>query len=124
MALPLNKERLVALYDFLCECPPFSDWNMPDSDDVIFKVTRDKNTAGYHKRWKRGRKRLQHEIGISGYCCGWVNRLVWVMAHEMLHMHQEEVGMESPHTAHNAAFKKLGIVICDVFGFDPHEFNP
>jgi len=122
--LPLNKDRLAAMYDFLNECPPFCDWNLPDSDDVIFKVTRDKSTAGYHKRWKQGRKKLQHEIGISTYCCGWTNRALWVMGHEMVHMHQEELGMESPHTTHNEAFRLLGLEVCKVHGWDPHEFNP
>jgi hypothetical protein len=124
MTLALNKERLVLLYDFLSECPPFDKWNMPDSDDVIFKVTRSKDTSGYHKQWHIGRKKDKHEIGISAYCCGWMNKLVWVMAHEMLHLHQAEVDMESPHTMHNAAFIKLGKMICKIHGYDPHEFNP
>lgn len=123
MAMPLNKDRLRALYDFLSECPPFCDWNMPDSDDIIFKVTRSRDTRGYHKQWHRGRTKDKHEIGISSYCCGWMSSIVWVMAHEMLHLHQAEVGMESPHTMHNAAFQKLGHVICKTMGFDPHEFN-
>ena len=123
MALPLNKERLAALYDFLAECPPFCDWNLPGSEDVIFKVTRSRDTAGYHKLWKMGRKKLHHEIGISGYCCGWTNRVLWVMGHEMVHLHQAAVDMESSHTTHNEAFRQLGLDVCAVHGWDPHEFN-
>lgn len=123
LTLPLNKERLIACYDFLSACPPYCDWNLPDSEDVIFKVTRSRNEKGYHKLWYRGRKKDQHEIGISAYCCGWTNQVLWVMGHEMVHMHQEEVGMGSPHNDHNAAFKALGIECCQIHGWDPHEFN-
>lgn len=122
MTLPLNKDRLKALYDFLVECPPYCDWNMPDSDDIIFKVTRSRDVKGYHKRWCRGRKKLQHEIGISGYCCGWTGHALWVMGHEMVHLHQNDVGMESPHAQHNAAFQALGRQCCEIHGWDPHEF--
>ena len=49
--------------------------------------------------------------------------VVWVMAHEMLHLHQANVGMESAPTTHNAAFRKLGTLICKIHGYAPHEFN-
>lgn len=118
MTLALNKERLRLLYDFLSECPPFCDWNMPDGEEIIFKITRSKTTAGYHRKWSDGK----HEIGISSACCGWINELIRVMIHEMLHLHQAVVGLESPHAEHNAAFHIQAKKLCKIFGLDPHMF--
>lgn len=117
MTLALNKDRLALLYDFLAECPPFCDWNMPDSEDIVFKVTRSKVTAGHYRR-----ENGKHEIAISTACCGWINELVRVMIHEMLHLHQAVVGMESSHAEHNAAFNLQAKILCKSFGLDPHMF--
>lgn len=127
MTLPLNAERLALLYDFLAECPPFDKWNMPPSDEIKFVVTRSNSTRGYYVR-----PTGKHEIGISTVCCGWMNAVVWVMAHEMVHLHQGDVdkpgarkscgGMETPNAEHNAAFKKLAQIVCKIHGYDPHEF--
>jgi hypothetical protein len=120
MALPLNIDRLRLLYDFFSECPPFDKWNMPDSDLINFMITRSKDTAGFVR--KSSNPKYKYDLAISTVCCGWFSRVAWVMCHEMLHVHQMEAKMESPHTTHNQAFMKLGKKICAVFGFDPHEF--
>jgi hypothetical protein len=45
-----------------------------------------------------------------------------VMAHEIIHLHQALVGMESPCAEHNAAFNKLAAQVCKTHGFDPKSF--
>jgi hypothetical protein len=118
MTLALNKERLALLYGFLVECKPFCHWkNMPASAEITFKITRSKTTSGHYLR-----RNGKHEIGISSVCCGWINELVRVMIHEMLHIHQATSGMETPHAEHNAAFHKSAKGLCKCFGLDPHMF--
>jgi hypothetical protein len=45
-----------------------------------------------------------------------------VMAHEMVHLHQRDVCMETPGAQHNAAFNKLAAKVCRLHGFDPKLF--
>src|ERR1035438_1998415 len=113
MTLALNRERLALVYDFLDACPPFCDWNMPDSDDIVFKIVRSADTRGWYNTIK-GR----HVIAISVRCVGTTRTLVEVMAHEMSHLHQAHVGMETPHAQHNNAWHKLADEICRIHGFD------
>jgi len=111
--LPLNTERLALAYDFLCECPPFDNWNMPHSEDVIFRLNRATDTRGWYNTING-----KHVISISTRCVGWTKTLFEVMAHEMSHLHQAAVGMETPHAEHNKAWHKLADEICKVHGFD------
>lgn len=123
MSISLNPERLALLYEFLAECHPFCDWNMPPSDEVKFVVTRSKKTRGHYREWRDGRKQW-HEIGISVNCCGWIYTLAEVMAHEMVHLHQATTKPRSdtPGVEHNAAFFKCAEQVYKAFGFNPQSF--
>jgi hypothetical protein len=122
MSIALNTERLELLYDFLAECHPFCDWNMPSSDEVKFVVTRSKKTRGHYREWKG--TSIRHEIGISVHCCGWIYTLAEVMAHEMVHLHQvtTKPRSDTPGVEHNAAFFKLAEQVHTAFGFNPQSF--
>lgn len=117
MSLPLTRDNLRAAYNYLAETAPYCRWNMPDGEDVEFRVVRSLDLRGWYQ-FRDGR----HFIGISSGCIGRTASLMEVMAHEMLHMHQRLSGMESPHAQHNAAFNKLAARVCDVHGFDPKLF--
>lgn|SRR5665811_1638251 len=117
MPLPLNAEILARAYDYLCSCPPFNKWNLPPSEDVSFKVVRDRNTAGWHKMVAD-----KHIIGISSGAIGRTQSLIEVMAHEMIHAHQRETSMETKGANHNAAFIKLAARVSNIHGFDPKLF--
>src|SRR5438128_409565 len=104
MSLPITPETLAAAYDFLNTTPPFSKWNLPESDDVKFIVSKsDRDIAAY--RWNGE----QHTICLSAKFIGHTLTLYIYLAHEMVHMHLEERGIESrtggPDT-HNAAYRK------------------
>lgn len=117
MTLPLTPETLRAAYDYLNETPPFNRWNLPDGDDVEFRVIRSKTDAGWHKI-ENGRD----IIAASSRVIGRSQSLMELMSHEMAHLHQRRIGTETPGSTHNRAFWLLAKEICRVHGFDPLLF--
>lgn len=119
MTLPLTKEVLAAAYDYLCTTPPFVSWNLPDSDDVKFRVTRSRKVfARYVYDGDR-------TIEVSSASVGHSATLLEKMSHEMIHLHLEQTGMESKggdDNTHNMAFRKLAARVCNVHGFDVKAF--
>lgn len=114
-SLTLTPERLQAAYDFLAGCPPFDEWNLPSGEDVKFKATRSRKWAGCY-RIDRG-----HQIDVSNVHVTSVNRLMQIMAHEMIHLHEKETGMRT-RAEHTAAFHLLAAQVCDVLGFSSDDF--
>jgi len=120
MMLKLTPEMIAAAYSYLCTSEPFSGWNLPDPDDVTFRVSR--------RPGEFGRYQLiggRHTIAMSGASIGQTSTLMRYLAHECVHMHLEITGMESrsggPNT-HNAAFRKFAAQVSKVHGFDPKAF--
>lgn len=109
-------------YRMLCETAPFNTWNMPDSGDVIFSVTKSRTCSGEYKEWKNSD--TMHEIMMSARSIGTLNNLIWVMAHEMIHLHQADTKprTDSPGVQHNRAFRRLSDVVCNHHHFDRHMF--
>lgn len=118
MTLPLTPDTLKAAYDYLATTPPFSKWNMPDSDDVKFVVAR---SPTHHGWWDKKRWAKKHLIAISRAKVGHTTTLLATVAHEMLHVHQREAGMET-RGEHNAAFRRLAARVCRFHGFDEKVF--
>lgn len=117
MTLRITPDMLAGVYGFLQTTPPFYKWNLPDPDDVVFKVCGSYKIRGYYL-WDNGR----HIIGISRQFVGYAPSLIETMAHEMIHLHQRDSKMETPNTQHNAAYRKLAERVCRVHGFDPTLF--
>lgn len=120
MSLPLDKETLAAAYDYLRTTPPFSRWNLPESEDVAFSVSKTTADFGYYRFDGR-----RHCINASSGKIGQTSTLMEFMAHEMIHLHLEQTGMESRRrtpTTHNAAFRRFAAQVCKVHGFDPKAF--
>jgi predicted SprT family Zn-dependent metalloprotease len=46
--------------------------------------------------------------------------LLSTMAHEMIHLYQDETGTARGH--HNPKFRKLAKRVCRIHGFDPESF--
>jgi len=118
MTLPITRETIAAAYDFLCTTPPFRGWNLPDSEDVSFRVIRDPHVRGWYMLGHDGK----HTIAISSKCIGRTESLMETLAHEVVHLHQGEVNMETPGAEHNRAFYKLAERVCRVHGFDERLF--
>ena len=120
MTLPLKPETLEAAYEYLRTTPPFSSWGLPEPDDVLFKVAKTRHKQGWYQ-WDGKR----HTITGSQGRVGQTITLIALMAHEMIHLHLEEIGMESrsrSNDVHNAAFRSLAAQVCRVHGFDPKAF--
>lgn len=114
--LTFTSDTLRAAYNYLNETSPFNKWNLPDGDDVDFKVARDRSVYGSHAF--DGRK---HMIAISSATVGHTATLLRTMAHEMVHVHERSNGPCGA-TGHGTAFKRWAFEVCKVHGFDPREF--
>lgn len=117
MTLPLTPDVLVAAYEYLRTTEPFRRWKLPDSDDIVFMVTHDRERMGQVSIFK-GHLTLE----ISAVQIGHTASLMSVMAHEMIHIHQKDVRAETSGAQHNAAFRKLAARVCAFHGFDPKGF--
>lgn len=115
--LPLTKDILESSYEYLKATQPFSKWNLPDGEDIKFVVGRTSQMSGWYRFQDN-----KHEIGVSSHFIGRTISLMEVMAHEIIHLYQADVCMESHNVEHNAAFRKLADQVCKIHGFDPKLF--
>lgn len=116
MTLPLTPDTLRAAYDFLATTPPFNKWNLPDGDDITFRVAKDRTLFGWHDK-RRGKP---HLIAISEYLVGQITTLMETMSHEMIHLHEERSCIRGNH---GPAFKKFAEQVCKIHTcFDRKRF--
>lgn len=118
MALTITPEVLSSAYDFLRTTAPFKGWRMPHSDEIEFRVTRDRTEHGHYNRFQGTDI---HWIAMSEVSNGHTDTLLMYMAHEMVHLHQALARLETKGT-HNADFKRRAKAICAVHGWDPKVF--
>jgi hypothetical protein len=117
MTLPLDKEILAAAYDFLRTTPPFRTWNLPEAEDVKFKVVRTRRNYGRYLLANG-----THTIEVSSGAVGHTTTLMTTLAHEMIHLHEWHANANRTGGEHTAAFKKWAAQVCRVHGFDPKWF--
>ncbi len=120
MTLPLTPDTLAAAYDYLCTTPPFHRWKLPESDDVVFRVSRVHKEFGHYQ--KHGD---DHIISASAASIGYDLTLLTLMSHEMIHMYLRITNKESKHkgaNVHNLWFRKYAARVCKIHGFDPKAF--
>lgn len=118
MTLPLTEEMLRQAYEYICTTPPFNKWNLPESDDVKFVVTKDRNNYAVCITEKRKRK---YTIQVSSALVGHTLTLMETIAHEAIHIHEVQSGAET-RAEHSAAFKKWAAEACRYHGFDVRRF--
>jgi predicted SprT family Zn-dependent metalloprotease len=118
MTLVLTPEILRAAYDYLKVTQPFDKWNLPDGEDIRFRVTRTGIERGL-VYYQAGDETI---INISSACNGHTNSLMATMAHEMAHLIEMIHAMDDPKSEHGKAYKKLSNEICKIHGFDPKLF--
>ena len=115
MTISLSPDMLRAAYDFLNETSPFNKWNLPDGEEIEFRVVRSRDKYAYHDL--DGGKQT---IAFSSLTVGHTATLIRVMAHEMVHVHERR---QSPSaTGHSRAFVRWSAQVCKCHGFDPKEF--
>ena len=111
--MKVTARQVRAAYEFLSKLPPFSGWGMPDSAQMGFAVLRTKRWQGDYECRRRPRIRVS-----SGRVC-YADRLLVVVAHEMVHL---RTNMLRKRVTHSPLFQKLARQVCAELGFDPHEF--
>ena len=112
--LQITPDILAGAYDFLRETQPYKAWKLPHSDDIEFHVTNDKSLIGHYARTPR---KMDHEIGISGFSIAHTNTLIFYMGHEMIHLYQA-IKKTDVGAMHNAEFKRLAKQVCAIHGWD------
>ncbi len=119
--LPLTPEMLESAYEYLRVSPPFCRWNLPHADHVMFRVMGTKDRFGHFRgRHRRASDDEFSEIAISAGMVRSSDVLIATMAHEMIHLYQDETGTARGH--HNPRFRKLAKRVCAIHGFDPESF--
>jgi hypothetical protein len=117
MSLPLTPDVLRSAYNYLVTTAPFNRWNLPDGDDVVFHVFASPAIAGEYRR----EGPTTHRIRVSRRVVGTTGTLMWIMAHEMIHLHEEHSGAVG-RGQHSAAFRKWAAQVCKIHGFDVKMF--
>jgi hypothetical protein len=120
--LVLTPEMLEGAYEYFRVSPPFCRWGLPQSDQVIFRVMGARDRFGHFRgrhRKARGNESFS-EIAISAGMVQSTHLLMATMAHEMIHLYQDETGTARGH--HNPEFRKLARRVCAMHGFDPATF--
>ena len=115
MSLVITPESVAALYDALRCLQPFKAWNLPESEEVEFHVTRERKVYGTYHYGEA------HAITVSESVVGHWSTLSETVAHEMIHLHQSIRGTQSK-AEHNHEFRRLAVQVCEAFGFDPRCF--
>lgn len=110
--LHLTPETLESSYRLLCTTLPFRRWKLPDSDNIAFVVSMHHDRLAHHRPYKDGSGR--HEIAISARKVKTLALLNECMAHEMVHIRQDQLGIQR---AHGAAFKRLAALVCRRHGW-------
>ena len=118
--IPLTKETIEAAYEYFRTTPPFNKWNLPEPEDIIFKVGKDRHTIGWHITYTKKDKR-KDVLAVSIKCVGHTDTLLITVAHEMIHIYLTMTGQDKG-GEHNAAFKLYASHVCKVHGFDPKAF--
>ena len=119
--LPMTPEILEAAYEYLRLTPPFRGWNLPHADQVMFRVLGAKDRFGHFRgRHRRADLHGASEIAISASLVRSTGVLLATMAHEMIHLHQDENGTARGH--HNPKFHALARKVCRAHGFDVESF--
>lgn len=119
--LRLTPELLEGAYEYLRLSSPFRQWNLPEGDQIAFRVLRARDRFGHFRgRHLRARGDSFSEIAISAHVVQSTDLLMATMAHEMIHLYQDENGWARGH--HNPQFQRLARRVCAAHGFDFDTF--
>lgn len=122
MILPkLTNERLQLTYDFIAACPPFDEWNLPPSEEIEFGRTLKKDCRGWHNVTTQSGAIIKRRIRVNPNKVKTLDQLHQVMAHEMIHVHENETGMMT-RAQHSETFMLLATKVCELYGWDVETF--
>lgn len=112
----LTPERVAAVYDCLRAFRPFSRWNLPESDEIEFRVGVQEDAFAHY--W---RENGQHAFEVSMLLVKDWQMLVETVAHEMIHLHQALRKTETK-AEHNREWHRFADQVCAAFKFDRDKF--
>ena len=114
--MKITPEKVKAVYTMLLTMEPFLNWTMPAAKSITFAVAPLKSRRG---DWDSNTKTLR----VSTECITTFLGLVGVVAHEMIHVRQQQM-CRLPDSAegHNGDFRRMTSQICKEFPFDPGHF--
>ena len=124
-SLELTEDMLAAAYELMLETHPLCDWNLPPATEIKFVILD--TTKDYGRCWTSWRKRkyqdsLRFKIGISKQTVHSLDRLLRVMAHEMIHVYEglsSNSGAEQTRRGkHSKLFYDCQDAICAALGWD------
>lgn len=116
--LHMTPDMLEASYRLLLTSLPFRRWRLPHPDRIEFCVTPHKDRIAHHRAYCAPQLG-DHEIGISAHHVRDLHALNQAMAHEMVHIRQDQLGMRDQH---GAGFTRLAALVCRRHGFDLAKF--
>ena len=120
--LQLTPDMLVNAYEYLRITLPFRRMNLPEGDQLLFRVIGAKDRLGYFRgRYRRGKREDFNEIAISANEVSSTELLMATMAHEMIHLYQHESGT-CPRGFHNKKFRQIAARVCRLHGFALEDF--
>lgn len=114
--LHLTPAMLENAYELLRTTPPFRRWKLPHADEVVFRVTNSHDVRGTFQ------KSPHLTIEISAFCTINLKSLIEVMAHEMVHLHEDTNHGARADVDHSAAFKRFSKQVCKAHNFDERLF--
>lgn len=112
----MTPETLESCYRLLLTTLPFRRWNLPHPDRVNFAVSLHRDRLAHHRAYKDG---SAHDITVSAHGVKDLDLLTRCMAHEMVHMRQDKLGMRD---THGRGFQSLAKVVCRRHGWDLAKF--
>jgi SprT-like family len=116
LMIVITHPMLIAAYDMLEETKPFSGWNLPASDHIKFSVVRMiRHWGDCCQEGPDFRIRIADRLPR-------LSDLITTMAHEMVHLHMFEKGIEDKDNYHGPGFQKLARQACRHHGFAVESF--
>jgi hypothetical protein len=112
----LTPDMLESAYRLLNTTLPFRRWDLPHPDKVEFRVIAARDRFAHHRAYADGEG---HEIAVSAAMVKTPELLVKSMAHEIVHMRQDQLGMRD---IHGRGFKSLAKLVCRRHGWDLSTF--
>lgn len=115
MALHLTPEMVEACYELLKLTPPFRRWGLPPGDQLVFRILLSTERYAHFRAQSDG----AHEIAVSTAKVVTIDLLVQSLAHEMVHLHMEQLKLGANHGSN---FKRFAKQVCRHHGWVLENF--
>ena len=112
--IPITEQTIRATYEYLLIFPPFNRWKMIAAEDLTFLVVAFTSEYAQYNPQKK-------EFRVSHVNVGKQLTLLKKVAHEMIHVHEDALGIYTK-THDTPFFLRCRDQVCRHFDFDPFDF--